>query len=386
MNLDPEKFEVYLPPPEEIALHEKLEPWAQSLVDRYNGGGFLSILPYDPQRYPFQRTNIALYPAYQPVEQDILDFGVKRLGAGGYELDEVMQAGRETIQGKLLDEQRLGCYQLMEPAIYDQLVEDLKNYQNSPGHTESGLKTLWARMHSRNNNSAVLTRHDHVMDTAIEQVALADAFSRVGFLKTERYLKNFGGFDLFNYSRQNFTNVGMVMSRVAVFGNPVIPLLAKTSNVVSLLPIYRSRDAGIDRKTIIGFNRLALAQAAKSQAELDAIGLSSLDHLAPIGETSKKIKDANDNTVAINSKKVDPSVAKKLVQDIHFLWPVSIYLGTDRSDSRVAVGDMRAIHMTEQVYEIMSQMARTTERLAGIPVYEDHLVESIGASAVSSSY
>src|SRR4029079_1541833 len=113
------------------------------------------------------------------------------------------------------------------------------------------------------------------------------------------------------------------------------------------------------------FNRLALAQAAKAQAELDAIGLSSLDHLAPIGETSKKIKDANDNTVAINSKKVDPSVAKKLVQDIHFLWPVSIYLGTDRSDSRVAVGDMQAIHMTEQVYEIMSQMARTTERLAG---------------------
>jgi len=365
-NLHSEAVRNYIPAPEEIELHDKLEPWAQSLVDRYDVKGLLKVLPYDPEAYPFQRLGSTLVPSYQPSKEEEAKYG-----------------SRQAIQERILEEGRLGSSLVLGKDIYNDLVDALVTHKFRPPNPSPTLKAIWARIHTggvakENNNVGIWTRHDHVMDTVLAQKALVDAFARSPFMS------DWGGFDLFEFSKMNVITVGEVMTRLEFAGQPVVDTLSRTSNVALVLPPDRAIDYGVSRRTIVDFGRQAESDRSRLASAAKEGRHSLLNHVAPIGTTSEKVRDLEGNLLSIKSKKVATSTVKKLAGADHFVWPINIWVDERQKAASFHLGSITTIYQPQQVYKIMERMTKTTEHLSGVFV-EENGQTSLGSVAIDST-
>jgi hypothetical protein len=364
--------DIYNPPPEEIELHKCLKVWAQSLVERHNESGLLSVLDYDPQTYPFQRIDVSLVSAYEPSNDELIQRGSAEAGEMTEpQPDWLMERGRQAIAEELLEESRRACSLVMGEEHYEKLVTDMIECRLRPDSNSLVLPTIWARIHTNgySRNSAVLTKHNNLMDTAIVQKALVDAFSRAPFLKGSEQ-PHAGEFDIFSFAQQNFLIASVGMSHLAAGGIPVIELMSRTSNVSMLLPPKGARAVGVERRTILEYNRTAERQRLQATERLNQAGKSILDHIAPSGSTSKKIYDQTGKLLAIRAEPVSASAAKSIVNETHFLWPIILYLSAENDRPKAIVSNTRSVYGPAQFFEIIEEMSRATEELAGVRVYD----------------
>src|SRR6476646_1256895 len=61
--------------------YQSSKAWIEDLAERNGLGGPLSVLPNDPERYPYQRLNAGFVNSYRPTYEEIAGLGEEAIQA-----------------------------------------------------------------------------------------------------------------------------------------------------------------------------------------------------------------------------------------------------------------------------------------------------------------
>lgn len=349
---------------EEQQFQQSSEMWVNSLIERHDPAKILSLLPYDPDKYPYQKMDTALVKSFRPSWAEIVELGE--------------MAARNRV---LVESQKL-CTSLVGAENYDKFVNDIAN-QETDGRRENVIRTIWGRMNAPGQNVTILTLHSKIMSLPLLQAARANAMAGSAYVRSPHFKEVYGTFNLFDYTAQNFTFVNAALARMAInlpSGEtvPVLDVVSKFSNVVPLVPpTTSSTKVGIEKSTRTKVNAQAMAAFGAAVQELKSHGKSAVLTIDPTASTADHIyKDGR--LVALHHKRANQLTSKMLQDSFPFIVPELFWWDKNPRQPSWYIGEPTSIwHTTEDTSvtaaekynAVVAELGAAEVELSGADVY-----------------
>ena len=350
--------------------------WIEDLAERNGLAGQLSVLPNDPERYPYQRLDAGFVSAYRPSEE------------------EITELGEESIQANMLHVLKQSVEAVIGADKAEQFSLDLRRQSMAPGQSltraettieneeaGSALRTVVGRLKTRNNHVVLAGFHPNIIALPVYAAEFIDAVKQMEEANQNPSSKPFNVFDMTE-------RIIMPINKSLVFaefmGQPVPDVLTKFSNLSLKVPsTASSRLFGIDSELRKAINEESDNSFDAYMAGLDAKGRSALLITDPTGSTAQRITDEDGKLAGLRFRRVSPGAYDQLDR-FRMAWPVTMWWDKDPKAAKWYVGAPTSLRLGSHSKDLVLELAKATGDLAGVDVYFGRHQTPLGQLAVES--
>jgi len=343
-------------PAQQESFYQSSKAWIEALAERNDLAGQLTVMPNDPDRFPYQRLGVGFIDAFRPALEDLGDISEAEIQSN------VLRGLRHSV-GEVIGEENFVNFSRDLLRQSTAPVESLSRQTVVQGPPGSALRTVLHRLKVRHNNVSLVGYHPNIIALPIYAAEFIEAARLMEESESSQ------PFNLFGLTEQMVMPINKSLAFAEYQGIPVVERLALLSGVSLKVPsTASSRLFGIDSEMRKAANEEAEDQFEEYLGRLDSKGKSALLITDPTGSTAERLSDDSGNLNGLRFRRITPGSYDQLNR-FNFAWPVTMWWDKDPKAAKWFVGHPASLGYGDTTSRFVHGLAYETGRLAGVDVY-----------------